>query len=253
MLVGSAVRRRMGRRGDSIWDHWTIFEQPNPKKMSMDKMKCNYCDTIHCRNTLRSKRHTVKCVGPVPEDVRKQYETEVEEILKEEAEGKRRPYQPKPHRPQARTERIIDDSDDGENATGSRYTTGMEKRKAVELISDLLQLNDSTITPRKKPLSQFTDEDFKREERELSIRKTRAEIKHLELKNELYDRLIHASDRIEPFLNKGNQLMDLMIAEKTGKHAFGPAVEVVYTQHEAHQQTDQPQAANEEVNTVSYS
>ena len=68
---------------------------------------------------------------------------------------------------------------------------------------------------RKKPLSQFSEDDFSREEKELAIKKARVEIKNFELRQELFERLLNATDKLEPFLSKSTQLMDLMVAEKT--------------------------------------
>lgn len=211
----------MGRKGDTIWEHWTIHEQPNPKKMSMDKMKCNYCDVVQCRNTLRSKKHTVRCAGAVPEDVRLAYQEELDDILRDEANGQRRPYVR-----QTLARRPGDDDDAAQGTSNGRRSYsggGLENRKAAEIISDLLQLNDSSSV-RKRPLSQYTDEDLAREEKELQIKKARAEIRHLQAEADLCERLLNASDKIEPFLNKTSELIDLIVAEKT--HSLVP-VEVM--------------------------
>ena len=121
--------------------------------------------------------------------------------------------------------RTIFDDDDEEmemkpHASNRNFSSRMEKKRAVELISDLLQLNDGPMTSnRKKPLANFTDDDFAREEKELAIKKARVEIKNFELRQELCERLLTATDKLEPFLSKSTQLMDLMVAEKSADNS----------------------------------
>lgn len=134
----------------------------------------------------------------------------------------------------------FDDDDDLDLPPQRAFTSRAEKRKAIEVISELLQLNESPVSSRKKPLSQYSDEDFAREQRELAINKARIEIRNMELKTELYDRLMNAADRLEPFLAKTSQLVDMLITERSNRTLV--PVEVLAMSHSASDNPDQTHA-----------
>lgn len=104
-----------------------------------------------------------------------------------------------------------------------------DKKRAVELITDLLRLDEG----RKKPISQYTDEDFQREERELSLKIKREELRSVRIRNELFERLHATADKLDNFLTKGAQALDLYIADKEPAQ---PNIAVVFG-HEGHQQS----------------
>lgn len=120
---------------------------------------------------------------------------------------------------------------------------------AMSLLSNLLGMGTTSSTskkPKEKSFSKYTDEELIREERELSVREKRLKVKHLELRNDLYERLMPASERVGPvldlferFLLQGGALIEGMLEKQNqGMTANGvypdgtaPNVELVYGNH----------------------
>lgn len=72
-----------------------------------------------------------------------------------------------------------------------------EQDRAVKILTGLLTRtkgDESTLA--KKPLRQFTEADFERELKELSVKKARLELKELEERNRLYLKISRGFDKI---------------------------------------------------------
>lgn len=80
----------MGPKTDPIWEHYKVVED-HPHKASMDRLQCNYCSDVTCRNTFRAKKHIMRCSGQVPDDVRSRFSEEVNEIQMNAAAKERPP------------------------------------------------------------------------------------------------------------------------------------------------------------------
>ena len=67
----------------------------------------------------------------------------------------------------------------------------MDPELQLSLLTKLVKLKESksATTLSKKPLSKFTDEDFERETKELTVKKLRLDIKLKEEQNRLYEKL----------------------------------------------------------------
>lgn len=97
-----------------------------------------------------------------------------------------------------------------------------EEKSGADLLTELLGIDISGLSTskrRQKPISQFTDEDFKKEERELNLKKLRLEVSHLELRNEFFERFIPFADvldKVGPVLEKVSTVLDHMIERNSG-------------------------------------
>ena len=72
-----------------------------------------------------------------------------------------------------------------------------EQDRAVKILTGLLTRSkgdESSLA--KKPLRQFTDADFDRELKELSVKKARLELKELEERNRLYLKVSRGFDKL---------------------------------------------------------
>lgn len=176
----------MGRKPDWIFDgHWTC--EPNADgtlpETNKQRWKCNYCTVSMTRKSNRLRKHMLDCPN-CPEEIK----AKVDEFNRS---GRGR------HRAKRRHgsgESSSSDDDDLETTLSP-----LKKMRASELISQMLGLTPEVGTSSKGPkkhISKYTDEDFKREERELNLKKLRAEVECVELKNEMMKRLIPLSDKL---------------------------------------------------------
>ena len=192
----------MGRRGHSVWDHWKVQER-SAKGCAMDRVQCSYCPTVVLRHAVRCKRHLIHCEGAVPEEVR--------QANKEDLETR----EPRPPRagdkPRIGSKRKEKDEDTDDDEYSSNKTERIDKKRAVELISDLLRLDDVS---RKKPISQLTDAEWAKEDRELTLKIKREKLRNLRIKNEFYERMTSTADRLDAFLDRATAASDVYLAEK---------------------------------------
>ncbi|KAI1304244.1 hypothetical protein HDE_01964 [Halotydeus destructor] len=225
----------------NVWDHWKVIEKNLAKGSAMDRVQCNYCPLTFLRHAVRCKRHLITCEGPVADDVRRQMQEEIETREPRQTYNSTSSRIQTRKRPMSSNIDLQDEEEDdyhhGANSQlrPSRYNNTYEKKKAVELISDLLHLDNLDIpsSSRRKPLSQYTDADYKREERELDLKIKREVLRGHRLKNELYQRLIFTADKVDPFLDKATHALDLYISDKISPTPPTQQVELVY----AHQDT----------------
>lgn len=76
-----------------------------------------------------------------------------------------------------------------QEASGS----GVNKRKVAEMLSELLF--DDSMQSRKKPVHLMTDDEMRKEERELRLKELRLNVRQMQLKNQLLERLLPLSER----------------------------------------------------------
>lgn len=182
------------RQLSEVWDHWEVTTNDDGTK----KIACKFCHAsrIH-KNATKCADHTLKCQARIEQGV---------EFVKPNKRYSKTPKKMKLNTVGSSEE---DDSDDdllGGSSLGNLNSSS--KKRALEFISDLLQFNEPQA---RKPLSKYTEEDFKREERELGIKKMRAEVKLLEQKSGIMDKLDVVLDKVgvalETYVNQAGLIV----------------------------------------------
>lgn len=130
-----------------------------------------------------------KCTGDVPQEVRDQFKDFHVDLAKGEMVRNLSAKN--------RLKRFgygSDDEQDSRSKGKKRPKVGGDKERAVNFISQLLELSETRT--RFKPISSLTPEDFKKEERELNLKKLRLEVELLEHKQVLYQKFETLCDKV---------------------------------------------------------
>lgn len=210
------------RKPSDVWVHWSEHITEDGSK----KVKCRYCEAKPMtKNATKCADHTGKCQARIDQGI--DFE------LTPPNSDKSSTTAAVATKTSVRTKRKKANwSEDEWQASGSDNVADKTKRKAaIAMISDLLRVGDDSPSARKKPFSKYTDEDFKKEERELRIKELRLNVQLLEMKHDLYERLL-------PLADKASQALDSYLDERAAKEQnvhdpFGTPgtsqVQVVYT------------------------
>lgn len=167
----------------------------------------------YCHKTLyphcdRMKKHILSCAAVNTDDAdgekRKELMSQVDEEKYGKGECKKRK---RTHEPLNVTSDSCDDSDDELRLT---------------LLTKLVKLKEAknSTSLAKKPLSKFTDEDFERETKELTVKKLRLDVKLKEEQNRLYEKLGKG-------VSKVMKLIDFVLENQTATNVtvYAPAQE----------------------------
>lgn len=100
----------------------------------------------------------------------------------------------------------------GNNRSKVVSPTEAKKRKLQEVLNELF--DDTLISSRKKPVHMLSDEEFRREERELRLKEQRLNVKHLQLKNQLLERLLPLSERASEAVERYLALTENAVAHQ---------------------------------------
>lgn len=175
----------------------------------------------------------VECPGDIPEELKRDLETDLK-LQDTKARIRRTRKHAKRMKKDSDTEESSDDEDILEQFVSPRGKSSADKTLTLELLSNLFgNGSEGTSKPakRQKPIAQYTDEDFKREERELNLKKLRSEVKESEARAELFERLIPLTDKLDPLLDRAGHAIELIIEEKMAQkvnHSVSINPEAVY-------------------------
>lgn len=180
-------KKRPSKPQGPEYEYFTIVsERPNGKGY---RLRCNYCDNREMNSHApRMRKHLVfKCTGNVPESVKDKFRNHKPVYTKND--DKIRKSSRKRTAIHFDSGNTSDDDDDEEDE--------FEKnRDSHALLAIQSGRKSEETTSGKKPLKQFTDEDFEREHKELQTKKMRLEIKVMEDKSKFWAKMGTGVDKI---------------------------------------------------------
>ena len=192
-----------GRKQDPVWDHWTVATKGDT--YSTDIMRCIYCEHQIQRSVVKCREHLMKnCTGDMPEGLREDFESRAQEAAAAAQAASASRTSGRKRKKPTRSGEVSDFSEDSNDyiapKTPKRQSFGnlSNKNDAINLFSDFLENlgMDAKSVRQKKPYSQYTEDDWKREERELAIKERRAKIRHWDAQTDFYNRLGPVVDRV---------------------------------------------------------
>ncbi|KAI1299204.1 hypothetical protein HDE_03873 [Halotydeus destructor] len=219
---GSNVRKTRGTKQRGSEYEYFEFTPAN-------RVRCKLCsNTEMLPHVGRMRYHLMfKCTGNVPGHVKEMYgsfkvnHNKAEITKKASGKSKARDSDGSDGGVEDESELAVRTIDQSTLSSCKRQKPSAQrdsaKEQVMQLLEQLLNSSDSTNGSRKKPAGQYSEEDFKREERELNIERMRLEVQYL--KNKL-----GVMSKVEEVLNKASTALDFYVAEKgsepqTSSHA----------------------------------
>ena len=203
------------RKQSDVWQHWEEIELDN----GSHKWRCRYCQQKpQNKNATKCSEHTLKCQERIGQGVEF---TPAPTLYKQNASlsspgagpsngptsgpsgsGLKRKAEFDDEEVTSAARSLMSDRN-GSDAGHSRWKDSSYKQRhqqAVEFLSELLSNDEPSA--RKKPISMYSEEDYKKEERELRLKELRLNVKHLQLRNQLLEKLLPMTDRASEALDK---------------------------------------------------
>ena len=193
---------------------YAVFDIEVPAKdgnRKHDRLQCQHCDYKLQRKANRCIVHTIRCPNtPIELKVKLGFVNEEDIEVGVDGLPKLKEALPLPKSNLSRKRRIRTKgwSDMESNVTDDESVSGKlpkgkaRKTEAITVFSDFLENLGMDTTRARKKFVDYTDADFEREEKELRIRKMRAEVKQIEAqakmyeaKEEYYSRMPHLEER----------------------------------------------------------
>ena len=166
-----------------------VGERPNGKGY---RLRCGFCNAREMNSHApRMRKHLVyKCTGNVPESVKDKFRNHKPVYTKNEEKIRKSSRK--------RTAIHFDSGNTSdEDEEDDDVADFAEKNRDLQLLfqSQMTRKSEET-TAGKKPLKQFTDEDFDREQKELLTKKMRLEIKVMEDQSKFWSKMGNGVDKI---------------------------------------------------------
>ena len=202
------------RKGDEPRvDPYVFFEVSMESKdgdKRKDRVKCLYCNYEVLRKWVRCMTHCVRC-PQIPTQAKLEHGFVTDEYLTEDSEGEKRvrdnapiptenkeaPKTPgrttgRKRKPSAKAMTDMSDlSDDDmfndEPKRSKPKVSNSRKNETVKLFTDFLEdlgMNASTLRSKKK-FHEYTEDDWKKEERELAVREARSRIRMVDAQTDM--------------------------------------------------------------------
>lgn len=188
-LTGSNKKRPSKPQGPEYEYFKIVGERPNGKGY---RLRCGFCNAREMNSHApRMRKHLVhKCTGNVPESVKEKFRNHKPVYTKNEE--KIRKSSRKRTAIHFDSGNTSDDDEDDDDIT--EFT---EKNRDLQMFINAQNGRKSEeTTAGKKPLKQFTDEDFDREHKELQTKKMRLEVRMMEDQAKFWSKMGNGVDKI---------------------------------------------------------
>ena len=212
-----------------VWKHWTTKKASSNKKD--DIVECKYCSKTYIKRNFRCRKHLVDC-NEAPSDIKERFKNTIFDPIPRPRESTSKRTKRKKKGSDSESE--ISDDEDSKQTPKRDYTRQKSPRNnqknddALGLFSDFLEglgMGDA-VNARKKTYATYSEDDWKREERELGIRERRARINHWNSQTHYYNQLAPFIEEMRPLVAKMNEVCDMYLSEKSKIDAETPIVEL---------------------------
>lgn len=229
---------------------WNYFKPKGQNELGSPLFACVFCTYSGVKNITIFTRHILECCGGCPREIKDSLKKVVRERKNRERSSRKRgrPLGRRSKRPRNSDDDSTRDTDDGNLGDEGN----LETNQIVTILSKLLgtppsaesmaTANSQVDEGMKKPLDKFTDADYDREIKELTVKKLRAELKEIEERTvnmrvirkeseertQLYRKINHDFDKLIKFVDlvvrsEGQERRDL-IGTFVGRLANGDGV-----------------------------